>query len=112
MIHTLGWTLIHSLWQGLLIATLLFAVNLLVKPVKVRYVIACMAMLLLLLIPVFTFYSLRNPSLVQIAEPLVKTTEPNPEVLKTNLPVIQETPEIEVSQELILQATQPALSQF
>ncbi len=100
------------MWQGLLIATLLFAVNLLVRQAKVRYVLACMAMLLLLLLPAFTFYSLRNPSPVQIAEPLVKTTEPNPEVLKTNLPVIQETPEIEVSQELMLQATQPARVSF
>jgi beta-lactamase regulating signal transducer with metallopeptidase domain/murein DD-endopeptidase MepM/ murein hydrolase activator NlpD len=55
LLQTLGWTLIHSLWQGVLIAALLFFVLLFVKRSQVRYGVSCAALLLMVLIPVVTF---------------------------------------------------------
>jgi beta-lactamase regulating signal transducer with metallopeptidase domain len=74
MIHTLGGALIHSLWQGLLIAACLFAVGLFIKRATVRYILACMAMLLMLLGFLVTFAVLRNPTPVQMIN--AKTESP------------------------------------
>jgi beta-lactamase regulating signal transducer with metallopeptidase domain len=55
LLQTLGWTLLHSSWQGALIAVILFLVLLFAKRSQVRYVISCAALLLMLLTPVVTF---------------------------------------------------------
>lgn len=55
LLRALGWTLLHSLWQGAVIAALLFVVNLFVKRSEVRYVLACVALLLMLVAPAVTF---------------------------------------------------------
>ena len=55
VLETLGWTLLHSLWQGALIAFILFFALLLVKRSHVRYVLSCAALLLMVLFPVVTF---------------------------------------------------------
>jgi beta-lactamase regulating signal transducer with metallopeptidase domain len=55
LLQALGWTLLHSLWQGALIAALLFAINLFVKSSNARYVLACVAVVLMLVAPVVTF---------------------------------------------------------
>jgi beta-lactamase regulating signal transducer with metallopeptidase domain len=80
MLTTLGWTLFHSLWQGAIIALILFLVNLFIKPARLRYVIACMALLLMLIVPVVTFGYLTKPHLPQPL-PLAAELEPSHVVL-------------------------------
>jgi len=41
---TMGWALLHSLWEGTVIAILLAAVLLCARSPRVRYVAACVAM--------------------------------------------------------------------
>jgi ankyrin repeat protein/beta-lactamase regulating signal transducer with metallopeptidase domain len=57
LIIALGWTLLHFLWQGATIALLLAAVNLLLRgaTARLRYVAACLAMLLMLAAVITTF---------------------------------------------------------
>jgi beta-lactamase regulating signal transducer with metallopeptidase domain len=63
-IETLGWTLLHFLWQGTLIgASLLASVRLLRHSTsRVRYVFSCGALVLMLLCALATFLSLQSPS--------------------------------------------------
>jgi beta-lactamase regulating signal transducer with metallopeptidase domain len=62
LINTLGWTLVHFLWQGMLIALLLAAVHGLLRHAgaRVRYVAACGAMLLMLACAAATFIRLNG----------------------------------------------------
>ena len=65
----LGWTLVHFLWQGLIIAALTAGVLRLLRrhSTNVRYLAGCFALLLMAAAPVATFYSLNhaeeNPTL-------------------------------------------------
>jgi GWxTD domain-containing protein len=51
----LGWTLLHSLWHGAIITALLAAALLATRSPRIRYVAACVAMLMMLLAWGFTF---------------------------------------------------------
>jgi bla regulator protein blaR1 len=51
----LGWTLLHSLWQGLLLATLYFVVSKLVKSSEVKYRFGIAAMLVQFMSAICTF---------------------------------------------------------
>src|SRR5436190_24203734 len=55
--EALGWTLIHFLWQGTLIALFLAAANFVLRrsSAHLRYIVACAAMLLMLIVPAGTF---------------------------------------------------------
>ncbi len=57
-INVLGWTLIHSLWQGAILFLLLKAVLLYMKnsPARVRYGLSCFALAGIFIFSVFTFY--------------------------------------------------------
>ena len=57
--QALGWTLIHFVWQGALVAILFACVRALFKDyaASVRYTLACGAMLLLLALPLATIYA-------------------------------------------------------
>ena len=57
LIYALGWTLIHTLWQGLLVASSLFVVESLLrqKPARVRHAVAGAAMALVFVLAVTTF---------------------------------------------------------
>ena len=57
MVHALGWTLLHFLWQGAVIALLLWCVLGLLggRSPKVRYLVACCALVLMVLAPLGTF---------------------------------------------------------
>jgi len=63
-LEALGWTLLHFLWQGTLVAILLAVANSLLRKrtANARYALCCGAMLLLLMLPVATFYALYNPA--------------------------------------------------
>lgn len=57
MVDALGWTLLHFLWQGVLVAGLLWCVLALVggRSARVRYGFACAALLLMAALPLTTF---------------------------------------------------------
>jgi beta-lactamase regulating signal transducer with metallopeptidase domain len=56
--QTLGWTLLHFIWQGALVAILSAGLNVLLRrySANIRYAAACSAMLLMLILPLSTFY--------------------------------------------------------
>jgi beta-lactamase regulating signal transducer with metallopeptidase domain len=58
--QALGWTLIHFIWQGALIAVLYLSVSMLLRrfTANVRYAAACGAMLLMLIAPAVTMLSI------------------------------------------------------
>src|SRR5580698_1835296 len=55
--HALGWTLLHFLWQGTLIALILASILALLnaRSAQPRYVASCTALLLMIATPVITF---------------------------------------------------------
>src|SRR5882672_6273552 len=60
ILDSLGWTLLHFLWQGLVIVAL-FAVAMRLfrrRSANIRYLAGCFALLLMALAPLLTFYSL------------------------------------------------------
>ena len=87
VIDALGWTLVHFLWQGTLIAATLCVVDLVLarSRASLRYLSACVAFALMLLAPVATFFVLRGqakPPVSQVrsrmATPLLSQEELTP----------------------------------
>jgi len=62
MIRTLGWSLLHFLWQGAAAAALLASLNALLRRAapQVRYLLASATLLLMLLLPLVTFRALQG----------------------------------------------------
>jgi beta-lactamase regulating signal transducer with metallopeptidase domain/beta-lactamase class D len=62
LVYQIGWSLIHSLWQDLLIGLVLAAIFKLLTRAKsqIRYFIACIALAAMIILPVFTTYVLHN----------------------------------------------------
>ncbi|MDT4952932.1 MAG: hypothetical protein QOJ02_1070 [Acidobacteriota bacterium] len=62
LVHQIGWSLIHSLWQDVLIGLLLAAIFKLLSRAKPqsRYYIACVALAAMIILPVVTAYVLHN----------------------------------------------------
>ena len=60
LIEALGWTLIHSIWQGLLLAILmsLLLYGLRKKSSKIKYIFANITLLMMLLLAALTFVEL------------------------------------------------------
>lgn len=54
-VNRLGWTLVHFLWQGLLIALAYAVARKVVRQSQPRYVLACITLAILLAAPVVTF---------------------------------------------------------
>ena len=56
-VHALGWTLLHFLWQGTVVAILLASVLGLLsrRPPQLRYVAACCALVFMLVLPLVTW---------------------------------------------------------
>ena len=73
----LGWTLIHFLWQGLIIAAFAAAALRLLRrhSANVRYLAGCFALLLLAAAPVATFCSLNRPEEIPTLKFTVRTFE-------------------------------------
>ena len=57
MTRTLGWTLLHFLWQGAAVASVLGCLNLALRRAapQARYALACASLLLMLALPALTF---------------------------------------------------------
>ena len=66
-IHRLGWTLLHTLWLGAAVAVLFIAAMLILRrrSANGRYLIGCIAMVLMIALPVAVFFMVPAP-----AEPL------------------------------------------
>ncbi|MFH1604890.1 MAG: hypothetical protein ABIH03_13385, partial [Pseudomonadota bacterium] len=72
----LGWALVHFLWQGTAVATLLAPALLLLRraSANARYLAACVALLLITAAPVLTYWRLTppvatpQPALVELPE--------------------------------------------
>jgi len=72
-INTLGWTLVHFLWQGTVIAILLKGVNLLSNNANVRYGFSCFALSFVIAAPILTFSWLYTPkAFIQHTYPIVE----------------------------------------
>src|SRR5215510_11953837 len=61
-IDALGWTLLHFVWQGVLIAMAFAGVDRWLSrgSANVRYLVACGTLLVMLLIPIATFVVVRD----------------------------------------------------
>ncbi len=68
--NALGWTILHSLWQGMLIAILAAVVLLFMRhqPAQWRYRVTGLAMLLLLLVTTATFFGYTRPNAQTVAD--------------------------------------------
>ncbi len=60
MVHALGWTLVHFLWQGVVIAFLLHVVTAFSRSALVRYNASLAALLFMTVSPLVTFVALRR----------------------------------------------------
>jgi beta-lactamase regulating signal transducer with metallopeptidase domain/peptidoglycan/xylan/chitin deacetylase (PgdA/CDA1 family) len=60
--QALGWTLIHFVWQGALVAALFTGIRAILKSysAETRYIAACAAMLLIFILPLVTFFIIRS----------------------------------------------------
>lgn len=65
LIQNIGWTLIHSIWQGLAIYVVLKIAIRLTKPSDIRYGMAVVAMSLMVICSVITFFVLSNTPVSQ-----------------------------------------------
>jgi len=70
VLHALGWTVIHSLWQGTLLAVLLSVLMMALekRSARLRYEVACGAMFTMLLMALATFiiYLDQDPNMVEV----------------------------------------------
>jgi beta-lactamase regulating signal transducer with metallopeptidase domain/protocatechuate 3,4-dioxygenase beta subunit len=76
IIERIGWTLLHFLWQGAVIA-IFFGVLLLVlqrHSANTRYLAGCLAMLLMALVPFATYFLIGRPHIPAISPPQTVTT--------------------------------------
>jgi TonB family protein len=65
LLHALGWTLLHFCWQGTIVAAVLWSLLQLLatRSSQSRYAAACLAMALLVALPLITFAHLASTSL-------------------------------------------------
>ncbi len=75
LVQCLGWTLVHFVWQGAVIAGLLAVCLRCLRraSANLRYLAGCVAMLLIALTPVMTFYLLADQGGPVAREPVAKT---------------------------------------
>ncbi|NIP27049.1 MAG: LysM peptidoglycan-binding domain-containing protein [Phycisphaerae bacterium] len=69
-VHKLGWTLLHSLWQGgVVVLLLVVCLRILHKSsANLRYVISCFGLAVIVLLPVATFYVVPAPAQISDVE--------------------------------------------
>jgi len=85
VMQALGWTLLHALWQGTLIALVIAVLLSLMHrhSATIRYQVASAGLVVLLLISALTFYKLYNPAGAIASAPVVADAETTRQV---NLP--------------------------
>lgn len=62
LVRMLGWTLLHFVWQGAAVAALLSITMAFVRSASLRYSAAVLALLVMLALPIGTFFVLREPT--------------------------------------------------
>ncbi|HEX7553117.1 MAG TPA: M56 family metallopeptidase [Geothrix sp.] len=74
--QTLGWTLLHFLWQGAALGLLAWTALLLLRgaSAKARYGLACACLLLMVAAPVATFLLLQPQALIPVSGPVSSLT--------------------------------------
>jgi beta-lactamase regulating signal transducer with metallopeptidase domain len=93
LLGAFGWTLIHSLWQAALVAALLWFVLLFVRKSQVRYVFACTALLLMILVPAVTFAILYNQAVPSAETNAITKAPPSNEAGGVSEPLDIEPPQ-------------------
>jgi uncharacterized protein (TIGR03435 family) len=83
----LGWTLVHFLWQGTLIAILYAAVRHLVCRANGRYLLACAALVSMMAAPLVTWYSMGPPDATTLAAVDQTAKAPRAIAMAASLPV-------------------------
>ncbi|HLF83240.1 MAG TPA: M56 family metallopeptidase, partial [Blastocatellia bacterium] len=83
--QALGWTLIHFIWQGTLIAVFFASVSVLLRrfTANVRYAAACGAMLLMLIAPAATMFAISAATDSSLAGRLTAETAPGDQTVET-----------------------------
>lgn len=75
VLYALGWTVVHSLWQGILLAVLLSLVMMALekRSARLRYEVACGAMFTMLMMALSTFiiYLDQDPNMMEITVALI-----------------------------------------
>jgi uncharacterized protein (TIGR03435 family) len=71
-VSDLGWTLIHFLWQGAVVAGIYSIARIFARKPQTRYLIGCAALSLFMLTPVATFIRISTP----VAAPTLRHTAP------------------------------------
>jgi hypothetical protein len=68
VIHRVGWTIVHFLWQGTILGGLLALMFFFLRKrsAGMRYLAGCLAMLLLAACPIVTFYLTPQPTVISI----------------------------------------------
>ena len=61
LLDSLGWTLVHFIWQGAALAALFAVANAVGRPARTRYAVAVVTLALMMAAPVVTFTKLRRP---------------------------------------------------
>ncbi len=100
--QALGWTLIHFIWQGALIAILYVSASVLLRrfSASVRYAAACGAMLLMLIAPAVTMFAISAATETSpVASLTADTTQSDPTAFGiAQSPVEQQTPAAAVAE--------------
>lgn len=78
-LQALGWTLIHFVWQGALVAALFVGIRLMLRgySADARYAAACVGMLLMFILPLATFFIIRSTFIDSGTGVLTSTSAPN-----------------------------------
>ncbi len=112
----LGWTLVHSIWQGAAVAFVVAIALVMLgrRSSQSRYVVACAALLLMLAAPIVTFFVLPGPILrPDVVAPTDQPIMRAAAVMVTPIhvaPVIQNQPPLTLAQKL--QQLLPACAAF
>ena len=61
-VRAVGWGLLHFVWQGAAVAALLALLMAFCRKASVRYVASVLALLLMLALPIITFFVLEQPT--------------------------------------------------
>jgi len=113
-VHKLGWTLVHLLWQGAAVALLLGIVLRLLRKssANLRYVVACSALVLVVILPVVTIRLVAAPPSYALLEvesaPLLPAMGEAMKIVPVNLEAIESFPAIGLKQRAV-NLLEPAL---
>jgi beta-lactamase regulating signal transducer with metallopeptidase domain len=112
LIQALGWTLAHFLWQGTAVALLLAAVNAALRrsSANARYFASCAALLLMLALPLITFWVVSRSSLDLVLAEVDIVLPESHESLSTNPPQFDSLPRFSKQSQPVAPPLEPSIS--